>query len=566
MFRFESPIYLWLLLLIPLLSIFYYILYQHRKQRIKKFGDIELVKQLSPALSNRRRFIKFLLMQSSIALMVLIIARPQIGNRIATTKNGKGIETVIALDISNSMLAQDVIPSRLDKSKLLIEDLLRSFDNDKVGLIVFAGDAFVQLPITSDFISAKMFLNDINPSLIGTQGTDIGKAINLAMHSFSPTSKAGKAIIIITDGEDNEGGAEAMAKKAQEAGFHIYILGIGSTSGAEIPIGNGEKLKDKRGNIVVSHLNENMCKGIADAGKGIYIHVDNNSDAQQILKKQLSKLQKDDINNIVYSDYDEQFQAIAIILIILIIGEVCILERKNTKKKKWYMIKNKFAKLLICIFFLSFFCNFMIYAQSENQLIRKGNKFFRSKNYLESEIAFRKSLIKNNKSDINIYNLGCALQAQKKNKEALSEYKKATKVSENSLHKSKAYYNIGTIFQGQKKYDEAIESYKDALRNNPNNNNARYNLELCKQQQKRQQQKRQQQQKSKNKKNNSKQQNKNKKNKNNSNKRDQKRDKEMSKDNAERLLDAAMQQEKLTQKRLSKAMHQPSDHQLNKNW
>ncbi|WP_238292665.1 tetratricopeptide repeat protein [Prevotella amnii] len=165
-----------------------------------------------------------------------------------------------------------------------------------------------------------------------------------------------------------------------------------------------------------------------------------------------------------------------------------------------------------------------------------------------------------------MYNLGCALQAQKKNKEALSEYKKATKVSENSLHKSKAYYNIGTIFQGQKKYDEAIESYKDALRNNPNNNNARYNLELCKQQQKRQQQKRQQQQKSKNKKNNSKQQNKNKKNKNNSNKRDQKRDKEMSKDNAERLLDAAMQQEKLTQKRLSKAMHQPSDHQLNKNW
>lgn len=334
MFRFESPIYLWLLLLIPLLAMFYYASFLQAKKRLKRFGDIELVKQLAPTLSNKKRLIKFILMQCILTLIILILARPQIGNRISTTKHSFGIETVIALDISNSMLAQDVVPSRLDKSKLLIEDLFRIFDNDKVGLIVFAGDAFVQLPITSDFISAKMFLDNINPSLIGTQGTDIGQAINLAMHSFSPTSKSGKAIVVITDGEDNEGRAEEMASKAQKAGIQVYILGIGSTSGAEIPLGNGEMLKDNTGNVVRTHLNENMCKKIAAAGKGVYIHVDNSNDAQNILKGELSKLQKGEINNVIYSDFDEQFQALAIIVIILMMVEVCILERKNVKQKK----------------------------------------------------------------------------------------------------------------------------------------------------------------------------------------------------------------------------------------
>ncbi len=334
MFRFESPIYLWLLLLIPLLSILYYISYWKARKNLKRFGDIELIRQLAPTLSHKRRLIKFILTQCILALIVLILARPQIGNRISTNKHSTGIETVIALDISNSMLAQDVAPSRLDKSKLLIENLFRSFDNDKVGLIVFAGDAFVQLPITSDFISAKMFLSEINPSLIGTQGTDIGQAINLAMHSFSPTSKAGKAIIVITDGEDNEGGAEAMAAKAQKAGFQIYILGIGSTVGAEIPMGNGKLLKDKSGNFVRSHLNEDMCKRIAEAGKGVYIHIDNNNEAPNTLKQELSKLQKDEINSIIYSDFDEQFQAIAIIVIILMIAEICLLERRKIGKRK----------------------------------------------------------------------------------------------------------------------------------------------------------------------------------------------------------------------------------------
>ena len=227
------------------------------------------------------------------------------------------------------MLATDVVPSRLDKSKLMVEGLMNKFTKNKLGLIVFAGDAFVQLPITSDYVSAKMFLDNINPSLIGTQGTDIGKAINLAMHSFTPNTQTGKAIVVITDGEDNEGGAEAMAKQAQEKGIKVFILGIGSTQGATIPMPNGEDLRDANGNIVKTHLNEEMCKKIADAGHGVYIHVDNSSVADALLEKELGKLQKGEINNVVYSDYDEQFQAFALLVVLSLIIDVFILERKR---------------------------------------------------------------------------------------------------------------------------------------------------------------------------------------------------------------------------------------------
>ena len=185
------------------------------KQRLAKFGNPSLIHQLSPMTSKRRGWIKFVLVELVLLLLILIIARPQVGSKIATNKEREGIETIIALDISNSMLAEDVAPSRLEKSKLLVENLMNKFSEDKIGLIVFAGDAFVQLPITSDYVSAKMFLDNINPSLIGTQGTDIGKALQLSMNSFTPNSKVGKAIILITDGEDNEGGAEEMAKQAQ---------------------------------------------------------------------------------------------------------------------------------------------------------------------------------------------------------------------------------------------------------------------------------------------------------------------------------------------------------------
>ncbi|MBF1643303.1 MAG: VWA domain-containing protein [Prevotella sp.] len=329
MFRFDNPTYLWLLLLIPLLAMIYLYSLRQSKRRLKRFGSLKLMHQLSPMASPRRKLVKFVLAELILTLLILIVARPQIGNKIANNTSREGIEVIMALDISNSMLATDVVPSRLDKSKLMVEGLMNKFTKNKLGLIVFAGDAFVQLPITSDYVSAKMFLDNINPSLIGTQGTDIGKAINLAMHSFTPNTQTGKAIVVITDGEDNEGGAEAMAKQAQEKGIKVFILGIGSTLGTTIPMPNGEDLRDANGNIVKTHLNEEMCKKIADAGHGVYIHVDNSSVADALLERELGKLQKGEINNVVYSDYDEQFQAFALLAVLSLIIDVFILERKR---------------------------------------------------------------------------------------------------------------------------------------------------------------------------------------------------------------------------------------------
>lgn len=328
MLKFEDPTYFWLLWIIPLMAVIRIVTIWQRRKLLHKIGDAALLKQLMPDVSKARREWKFALLMAAIALIVVMLARPQMGSKVSNDKRN-GIETIIAIDISNSMLARDVVPSRLDKSKMLVENLVDNFTNDKIGLVVFAGDAFVQLPITSDYVSAKMFLQNIDPSLITTQGTDVARAITLASNSFTQQQGVGRAIILITDGEDHEGGAEEAAKQARKKGINVFILGIGSTKGAPISVGNGEYLKDQSGNVVMTALNEQMCRSVAQAGSGTYIHVDNTSDAQEKLNSELSKLQKGETQSVVYSEYAEQFQAFAILVLILLIVEACLLEAKN---------------------------------------------------------------------------------------------------------------------------------------------------------------------------------------------------------------------------------------------
>ena len=330
MFRFGNPESLYLLAILPLLLGFYFYSNYHRVQRIKKYGDPELLKQLMPDVSSARMAWKFWLSFIAIALIVFVLARPQFGSKMETVKRS-GIETVIALDISNSMLAEDVQPNRLEKSKKLVSKLVDSFTNDKVGMIVFAGQAFTQLPITSDYISAKMFLDAIDPSLIASQGTDIGGAINLAMRSFTPKEGVGRAIIIITDGENHEGGAEEAARAAAEKGMQVYVLGVGSPEGSPIPSGTraNDFRKDKEGNVIVTRLNEQMCQQIAQAGKGMYIRVDNSNSAQRLLQSEIDKLAKADVETTVFTEFDEQFMVVAWIALIVLVLELLILERKN---------------------------------------------------------------------------------------------------------------------------------------------------------------------------------------------------------------------------------------------
>lgn len=340
MLRFDDPQYLWLLLLIPALALVRFLGWRKRHSKLKKFGDPTLLRELMPDVSKYRPSVKFWLLQAVLAILILMVARPQMGTKISHEKR-HGIEAIICMDISNSMKAEDVVPSRLDKSKMLVESMMDHFTNDKIGLVVFAGDAFVQLPITSDYVSAKMFLQSIDPSLIATQGTDIGRAIQVAMHSFTKADKVGRAIIVITDGEDHEGGAEEAAKAAKKAGINVFILGVGDPKGAPIPMGNGDYMKDESGQTVMSALNEQMCKQVAQAGSGTYIHVDNTSDAQDELNDQLTRLQQGETSSVIYSEYDEQFQAFGIIAILLLIIEVCILEVQNPKTRSWRLFKKK---------------------------------------------------------------------------------------------------------------------------------------------------------------------------------------------------------------------------------
>ncbi len=565
MFRFEDPIYLYLLAVVPLLLIMRWLMVRQQKRRLRKFGDIELVRQLMPDVSRIRPSIKFWLLIGALTLLVVMLARPQMGTKISHEKR-TGIETIICMDISNSMLAEDVAPSRLDRAKMMVENLVDHFNNDKIGLIVFAGDAFVQLPITSDYVSAKMFLSSIDPSMIATQGTDIAKAVDMASHSFTQQEGVGKAIIVITDGEDHEGGALEAAKDAQERGMRTYVLGVGSPNGAPIPTGNGDYLKDNTGQTVMTGLNEDMCRQLADAGSGAYIHVENNSNAQDLLDNELDKLAKKEISSTIYSDYDEQFQAVGILVLLLLIIEICILEIKNPLLKHMSLFRRtKKVAVLMTLLLMAVGAQ----AQSDRQYIRQGNKQFRKGNAADAEVSYRKSIEKNSRNAQSNYNLGNALMAQRKDSLATTQFEKAAKLETNPLRRAQAYHNMGVVCQQHKLYSEAIEAYKEALRNNPTDDETRYNLELCKRQQKQQQNQNNENQDQKNKDKDKKDQQKKdqeKKEEQKQNQEQQKDKQQMSKENAEQLLNAAMQEEKNTQERMKKAQQQPQRRHLEKNW
>ncbi len=566
MFRFESPIYLYLLVLIPLLALIRYLSYRNQKKRLRKFGEPSLLKALMPDVSRFRPSVKFWILQGALALLIVMLARPQMGTKINHEKR-VGIETIIAMDISNSMRAEDIVPSRLGRSKMMVENLVDHFTNDKIGLIVFAGDAFVQLPITSDYVSAKMFLSSIDPSMMASQGTDIARAIEMASHSFTQEEGIGKAIVVITDGEDHEGGAVEAAEAAKKNGMRVYVLGVGSTQGAPIPVpGTGNYMQDNTGNTVMSALNEDMCKQVAQAGGGAYIHVENNSAAQEQLDNELDKLAKKETSTAVYSEFDEQFQAFGVLALLLLILEICIFDRRNPLLKHVSLFgKRKVAVMLLFLTALS------VTAQTDRQYIRQGNKQFRMGDYPNAEVSYRKAIEQNPKNPQASFNLGNALMAQKKDSAAVTQFENASRLETNPLRKAQSFHNIGVICQTHKMYGEAIEAYKSALRLNPNDDETRYNLVLCKHQKQKQDQQKQNQgqnnddQKKDNQKKDDQQKDQN------SDKQDDKKQQEqqkpqMSKDNAEQLLNAAIQNEKQTQDKLKKAQQQPQRRANQKNW
>ena len=330
MFRFANIEMLWWLITTPVFVIAYIIYTKHKRRQLMKFGDQELVAQLMPDASKGRPIWKFSLLLLAWVLLIVAGSRPQYGQQEKTIKR-QGIEVMVALDISNSMLAEDVAPNRLDRAKQILSKMIDNMVDDKVGLVVFAGEAFTQLPITCDYVSAKMFLNTITANLISTQGTAIGAALQTAVTSFGATeSEVGRAIILITDGENHEDDAIAAAKQAQELGIQVFVVGIGKPEGSPIPKpGSNDYFKDRSGQVVVSRLNEEMCQQIAAAGKGIYVRCDNTNTAMRALQQELDRMATAELESTVYADYNEQYQSFVLIALLLIVIEFFILSRKN---------------------------------------------------------------------------------------------------------------------------------------------------------------------------------------------------------------------------------------------
>ena len=338
MFRFAQPEYLYLLLIVPLLVILFVWNTVRRKRKLQSFGDPELLAQYMPNVSLVRPQFKFYLQIVALILLIVALARPQFGVKEQTVKR-QGMEVMIALDVSNSMLAQDVAPSRLERSKQLLSKIIDGMTEDKVGLVVFAGDAYTQLPITCDYVSAKMFLSSISPSLVARQGTAIGSAIDLSIKSFGLESTASRAIILITDGENHEDDAIGAAKEAHDKGIQINVLGVGNQKGGPIPMGNGGYLKDDSGNMVITRPDEKMAKEIAAAGKGIYVSA-NSNDALNVLDARLKELSKSNIQKTVFSPNDEQFPVFTWIALILLVIDIFVLDRKIS----WLKNINFFSK------------------------------------------------------------------------------------------------------------------------------------------------------------------------------------------------------------------------------
>lgn len=337
MFRFADPNYLYLLIAIPLLALVWYLSALALKKRRRRLADDDLLTRMVPNYSSKRQLFKFVLLTLAVACLAVMLARPQFGMTSATNDK-KGIEAAFIIDVSNSMLAQDVQPNRLERSKLLVSTLIDRMKNDRVAIGVFAGEAYPQLPITNDYASAKLFLDNFMPGMVTLQGTSVASAINLGRVSFTDKEDIGKAIIVITDGEDHEEGAIEAAKKAAEEGLKVFVLGVGSTGGARIPLSDGSYLRDREGKEVNTALNEKMCIEVAEAGGGAYFHVDNSNEAQQLLQDELDKLQQAD-NSVSFSERDEQFQAMALLVLILIVIELFVLETKNPLLKRLRLFK-----------------------------------------------------------------------------------------------------------------------------------------------------------------------------------------------------------------------------------
>ena len=326
MINFAQAQYLVLLLLVPLFFIAYAVMRHFRKRRLEKFGDRGLVSELMPSVSSSKGWVRVTLFALAFFFFIIGLSRPQIGAKLKERKT-KGVEIMIALDVSNSMMAEDYSPNRLERAKLAISSLTDKLRDDRIGLVVFAGTSFVQLPVTTDYASAKMFLNSINTESVPIQGTALGEALTTCIRSFSTQSERSRAIIVITDGENHEDDPVAVARQAAVMGIKVFTIGVGSSEGKPIPY-QGELLKDKDGNIVVSRLDEKILREIASAGNGAYVRAGMSEFGLNPIVDDIKRMDEEMFNSVIFEEFDEQYMYFFAIALVFLVIEMLVGERK----------------------------------------------------------------------------------------------------------------------------------------------------------------------------------------------------------------------------------------------
>lgn len=339
MFRFANSEYLYLLLLIPVLAIIYALVARRRRHLLAKFGNLELLQGLMPDFSRGRLRLKFVLYLLAFACVIVAAARPQFGSKLREEKS-KGVEMMLVVDVSNSMLAEDFEPNRLERTKYAIGKLFEGLHQERVGLVAFAGEPKVQLPITSDYRMAQAFAKRLSPSLVGEQGTAVGKALQLATLSFSSQSEQSRVIVLITDGENHEDDAVEAARVAKEQGIRIYTIGIGTPEGAPIKI-DGEFVKDEDGQMVVSKLGEQMLEQIASITDGAYVRATKQSIGLEEIVKSINEMEKSELSTVRYEEYNEQYQYLLAVALALLLLESLILSRRNHRLRKFNIFREE---------------------------------------------------------------------------------------------------------------------------------------------------------------------------------------------------------------------------------
>lgn len=467
------------LALLPVMLIIFLYAKNKKKKTIKKIGDEGLVKQLLAKYKASSFTKKFILVTCAMAVLVLTLANlrsPTGSDKI----NRDGIDIMIALDVSKSMLAQDIKPNRLERAKQLLNRMIDRLKNDRIGIVVFAGKAYLQMPLSADHAAAKMYLNSATPESIPTQGTVIGDALKMCYSSYNTKEKKYKALILISDGEDHDESALKIAEEMGQEGVVINTVGIGSPDGAPImDETTGELKKDKDGNTVITKLNEAELKLIAEKGNGAYQLFSTTDAVVSGIAAQLNNMDSRNVTDDSLLNYKSYFQYFVAAALLFLLIEFFISETKQ----------NKFPKLkpALTLLFLAFGTS--AFAQSEKAIIKEGNAAYKKNDYATATDAYSQALKKNPANATAQFNIGNALYRSQKTDESIAAYDNAVKGLNKPVQKANAFYNKGVVMQNNKKIPECIEAYKNALKLSPNDDDARQNLQKALQQQKQQQQK-----------------------------------------------------------------------------